>query len=256
MLRDYQIVNSYYRVWIFEILVGALSLVTYYFISKTFAGSNVAGLQGAPSYFDYAVVGVAITTVIAVAVASLGYQVREEQLMGTLEALTAQPVTSSELALGLAGYHFLFSIGRAAFYLAVAALVLGADFSQADWVGAAVGLIVTGIALTSLGIALGALVVVFKRVDAVGAVAAFGLGLLGGAFFPIEVLPGWLESIARVVPTRLAFDGVRAALYRGEGWVDPILGLLAFGVLSLPVAVWLFGRTLAVSRRRGSLTQY
>jgi ABC-2 type transport system permease protein len=256
MLRDYQIINSYYRIWLFEILIGALSLVTYYFISKTFSGAKVSGLQGAPSYFDYAVVGVAITTVVSVAVASLGYQVREEQFMGTLEALTAAPVTSAELALGLAGYHFLFSIGRAAFYLALAALVLGADFSNADWAGAAVGLVVTGIALTSLGVALGAMVILFKRVDALGALAAFGLGLLGGAFFPIAVLPGWLESIARVVPTRLAFDGVRAALYRGDGWADPILGLLAFGVISLPVAVWLFGRALGLSRRRGSLTQY
>jgi ABC-2 type transport system permease protein len=140
--------------------------------------------------------------------------------------------------------------------LALAALVLGADFSSASWPGAAAGLIVTAFALTSLGVALGALVVVFKRVDAVGAVAAFGLGLLGGAFFPIQVLPGWLEAIARVVPTRLAFDAVRAALYRGDGWVDPTLGLLGFAVVSLPIALWLFGRALAMSRQRGSLTQY
>lgn len=256
MLRDYQIVNSYYRVWIFEILIGSLSLVTYYFISKTFAGAKVSGLQGAPSYFDYAVVGVAITTVIAVACASLGNQVREEQLIGTLEALVVHPVTGAEVALGLAGYHFLFSMGRAAFYLALAALFLGADFSQASWPGTAVSLLVTAVALTSLGVLLGAAVVLFKRVEALGAVAAFGLGLLGGAFFPIEVLPSWLEAIAKVVPTRLAFDAVRAALYRGEGWIEPTLGLLAFAVVLMPIALWVFGRALATSRRRGSIAQY
>jgi ABC-2 type transport system permease protein len=256
MRRYYQVVRSYHRVWWFEVFVSALALVTYFFISKTFAGAKVSGLQGAPSYFDYAVVGVAITTVVTVACASLGFSIREEQLTGTLEALTAQPVTAAELALGLAGYHFLFSVGRAAVYLSLAAALLGADFSHASWPGAAAGLVVTAVALTSIGVALGALVVLFKRVEAIGSVATFGLGLLGGAFFPISVLPGWLEAIARVVPTRLAFDGVRAALYRGEGWVDPLLGLAAFAAVSLPLALWLFGRALTLSRRRASLTQY
>jgi ABC-2 type transport system permease protein len=254
--RDYDIVNSYYRVWFFEIFIGSLSLVTYYFISKVFTGISPAGLQGAPSYFDYAVVGVAITTVIAVACASLAFTVREEQLTGTLEALTAQPVTASELALGLAGYHFLFSVARAAFYLGIAAALLGADFSGASWEGAAVALVVTGVALTSIGVALGALVILFKRVEALGSVVTFGLGLLGGAFFPIAVLPGWLEAVARIVPTRLAFDSVRAALYRGEGWLEPVLGLGAFAIVSLPIALWMFGWAIGLSRRRASLTQY
>ena len=254
--RDYRIVRSYSRLWIFEIFVGSLTLVTYYFISKTFGAVPVANLQGAPSYFAFAAVGVAITTVITVATASLAFQVREEQLTGTLEALTAQPVAASELALGLAGYHFLFGVARSVLYLALAGLVLGADFSQASLVGVLVCLLGTGIALTGIGVALGALVIVFKRVEALGAILTFGLGLLGGAFFPIQVLPGALETVARAVPTRLAFDSVRAALFRGEGWGGSALGLYVFALLALPAALWLFGAALRVARRRGSLGQY
>jgi ABC-2 type transport system permease protein len=254
--RDYQIVNSYYRAWLFEIFVGALGLVTYYFISRVFQGVAHGDLQGAPSYFDYAAVGVAITTVIAVACVALSFQVREEQLTGTLEALVAQPITSSEVALGLAGYHFLFAVGRAALYLLLAGLVLGAGFSNADWLGVACSLFATASAITGIGVTLGAFVIVLKRTEAIATLATFGLGLLGGAFFPISVLPGWLEAVARVVPTRLAFDSVRAALYRGGEWLEPALGLAAFAVVALPLSLWLFGAALELSKRRGSLGQY
>ena len=36
--------------------------------------------------------------------------------------------------------------------------------------------------------------------------------------FPLGVLPGWLEFMGKLLPTRFAFDGVRAALFEGAAW--------------------------------------
>ena len=41
-----------------------------------------------------------------------------------------------------------------------------------------------------------AVVLVIKRATVVVTLASFALGLLGGAFFPVEVLPSWLEPSA------------------------------------------------------------
>jgi ABC-2 type transport system permease protein len=117
-------------------------------------------------------------------------------------------------------------------------------------------LLATGAAMLSIGIATAATVLVVKRGHSLAALAIFGMGLVGGAFFPVSVLPGWLEVIGHVVPTRFAFDGLRSALYTGGGWGTDALVLTAFAVVLLPVALWFFSRALRWATRNGSLSQY
>ena len=80
---------------------------------------RTADLGDAPTYFAFALVGIAITNVIGAASTGLAYRIREEQFTGTLEAVIVQPVTLGEVSIGLAGYPFLFSMGRAALYILV-----------------------------------------------------------------------------------------------------------------------------------------
>ena len=254
--RDFATTRSYRLAFVLDLGVGALSLLIYYFISRTFIDTGTADLNGASSYFAFAAVGVAMAIVVTSAASGLAGTLRQEQFTGTLEALAVQPITTSEMAMGLAGYPFFFSMFRAAFYLLLASVLLGADYSRADWPGVVLLMLLTAASLTSLGIALGALVFVVQRGQAVTSLVMFPLIVLGGAYFPIEVLPGWLEALGRVVPTRFSFDGVRAALFRGEGWTEQALVLACFGLVALPLAVGLFGRALALAERRGTLTQY
>ena len=101
-----------------------------------------------------------------------------------------------------------------------------------------------------------AAVMVIKRGQSFSALIIFGMGFLGGAFFPVSVLPGWLEPLASIVPPRYAFDGLRKALYEGGAWSGDALVLLAFSAVMVPVAIWLFERALHHGRRAGSLAQY
>ena len=256
MRRDYLIRTSYRLSLVLDLFIGFLDLVVYYFISRTFEGASTAELQGAPSYFAFALVGIAVTVVIQAATTGVALRVREEQLTGTLEALLTQPVRSSELAMGLCGVPFVVATIRVAVYLFFAVALLGVGFSDADWLGFAVVLSCTGLAMSSIGIAAGAMVMVIKRGHSLAALIVFGMSLVGGAFFPVTVLPPILEKIGTVVPTRFAFDGLRAALYRGSGWEDEAFLLALFGVTSLPIALWLFTRALRWSRRTGGLAQY
>jgi ABC-2 type transport system permease protein len=83
-----------------------------------------------------------------------------------------------------------------------------------------------------------------------------GMGLLGGALFPVDVLPDQLDVLSQLVPTRYAFDGARAAVYGGSGLGGDFLALAAFSVITLPISLLLFQRALAAARRAGSLNQY
>jgi ABC-2 type transport system permease protein len=187
---------------------------------------------------------------------SLAIRIREEQLTGTLEALVVQPLSSFELALGLVGFPFLFAMVRALAYLGIAWAWLDIDLGHADWVGVGLSFLTAGLVLSSLGIALGAIVLVIKKGDVLVSLAVFALTLISGSLFPISVLPGWLEPLAKVAPTRFAFDGLRSALYRGNGWGEDVLVLLLLWALTLPIAFWIFDRSIRFAEQKGSLAQY
>jgi len=254
--RDYGVVRSYRLVLVMDLVFGVLNLILFFFISRTFDGAATAPLGGAPDYFAFVVVGIVVTLVVEAAIASLATRVREEQLTGTLELLAAQPVTPTEVSLGMNGLQFLFATLRIALYLLLAGLWLGLDLSNASWPGFVIMLAAIWVAMLSLGILAGAVVIVLKRGDSLVGLAVFGMALLSGAFFPVSVLPDWLEPISKLVPTRYAYDGIRSALYTGEGWAGDALFLVAFGAVFLPLAIWAFGRALAAAKRAGSLSQY
>ncbi|MGZ4402774.1 MAG: hypothetical protein ACXVRI_07990, partial [Gaiellaceae bacterium] len=93
--RDFQLARSYRLAFALDLLLGLANLILYFFISRTFTGvGRTAELNGAPSYFAFALVGIVMTVVMTAANTSLGMRIREEQLTGTLEALVVQPLNS------------------------------------------------------------------------------------------------------------------------------------------------------------------
>jgi ABC-2 type transport system permease protein len=254
--RDWQVRRSYRAAFVMDLVLAVADLVVYYFIAKTFTGATTASLQAAPSYFAFALVGIAVTLVINSTTVGLALRVREEQLTGTLEALTAQPISPTQLAIGMCGFPMLFATARVVVYLLLGGVFLGVDFSNASWLGFVIMIVTMGFALSSIGVMSGAVMMVIKRGETFTGLVIFTLGLVGGAFFPISVLPDWLESIGKLVPTRFAFDGLREALYKGSGWENDAFVLLLFGLVLFPASTWLFSKALAWARRRGSLSQY
>ena len=254
--RDFAVAGSYRFPFVLDMFFGVLQLSVYYFLGRTFVDIGPAELDGAPSYFAFAAVGVVVALVIEAAVQGIAERVREGQLSGSLEALLAQPVTPSQLCLGFTGFPFAFAIVRASIYLLVAGLLLDLELGSADWLGLGVVFAGAGAAIASLGILGGAALVVFKRGDAITGLLVFGMTLVSGAVFPVSVLPGLLETLGSVLPLRFAFDGARAALFEGAGWGDDAIALFAFAVVAIPLSLWLFTRAIVVAQRAGSLGEY
>jgi ABC-2 type transport system permease protein len=254
--RDYRITRSYRLALGLDLVYGIVEVAIYYFISKTFADVSTAKLSGAPSYFAFATVGIIVTIVIASASTGIAQRLREEQLAGTLEALAIQPVRTSELALGWAGFACLFAFFRAATYVFFAVVVFGLDVNRASAVGLIAVLLAIAVAMLGLGIVSAAVTIVFKRGGTFAAFAIVGMTFLSGSVFPLSVLPPWLEPVGRILPPRFALDGTRHALFLGHGWAGDALALAAFAAVAIPLAIWSLDRALIHARRSGTISQY
>jgi ABC-2 type transport system permease protein len=256
MRRDYAITRSYRNTFLLELAIGVIEILVYFYISRTFAHVSTGKLNGAPSYFDFAVVGIIVTVVIGATSTELANRVRQEQLAGTLEALFIQPLTTIEVALGLVAIPFIFAMVRAVVYITVAAVFLDLAVTHANWLGAGLMLLTTGAAMCAFGIAAGAFVLVVRRGAYFSGMLLFAMGFVSGAVFPASVLPGWVQPIGAIVPTRFAYDGLRSTLFKGSNWGGDVVTLALFATIGVSVAICLFAGALLWSKRRASLAQY
>jgi ABC-2 type transport system permease protein len=254
--RDYLTKRSYRLAFATDVFNGLLTLTVYYFISRFFAHPDRAALYDAPSYFAFATVGILVVAMVTSGSVELVTRLREEQLAGTLETLVGNPVSPGELCLGLVGFPFSFALVRALVYFAIVSAVIGIDLRQVSWIGLILVLLATTAAFAGIALAAAATVLVFKRVDAFVGLIIGVLVVFSGSVFPLSSLPEWLQPIARVLPPQFAFDGVRNALFRGEGWVLDAVALLGIAAVGIPVAVAIFGRALRAAQRSGSLGEY
>lgn len=251
--RELLVARSYRQAVAAGLILGFANLAVYFYISRTVTSPSSSELAGAPDYFAFAAPGLALGVVVQTASLDVARRIREEQLTGGLEGWLVQPVTSAELALGIVGFAYVFSSLRAALYLGLTALVLGLDVGSASPVGVAVVLALAAPAFAAAGIAVAAGMVVVRRGEGLVALLAFALTALGGAFFPVEQLPDWVQLLSALTPSLYAFDGLRAALFGGGSWADEVLGLAAFAAIALPLSLALFAASMRRLRVTGGL---
>jgi ABC-2 type transport system permease protein len=236
-----------------DLAFGALNLVVFQFIGRVLRDLPPGPVTHAGGYFSFAAVGIAFFLVIQTGTTGITRQIRDEQHSGTLELVVAQPVGTGPLALGLAGFPFLFATVRAFAYLLIAA-ALGLRTSHANWAGVAVVLLAAAPSMAAIGIVLAAVALVAERGDVLARFVAFGLGFLSGAYFPVSELAPAGRWVAALLPTRVALDGQRAAL-AGAPWWPTAATLAVADLMTLPAAVAIFGASLRWARRHGRLTR-
>jgi ABC-2 type transport system permease protein len=77
--------------------------------------------------------------------------------------------------------------------------------------------------------------------------------------YPVSVLPGWLQVLARLIPVTYSLEGMRAALL-GHATIRELLPalmtLLTFAAVLLPVSLLVFSWALRQTKVTGTLTHF
>ena len=143
--------------------------------------------------------------------------------------------------------------------LVFAAVVFGLEL-QWSTVPLAVPLaLLAMLAFAPFGILLQASVVIGKRAPPGTNYVILLISLISGLYFPIELLPGWVQWTSEVQPFTPAVDLLRWSLVgqplADPGWVDTAK-LAGFAIVMLPVAIVVMAAMLRQSRRRGTILEF
>ena len=165
-----------------------------------------------------------------------------EREQGTLRRLIVMPMHRATILLGKLLGIYLAVIIQIAILILAGAFLFGVSWGQSP---AALVLIVLSFALTStsLGMLLAALARTYAQADALRTILVMSLAFLGGAAWPLEIVPEWMQTLGHALPTAWAMDGFHDIITRGLGVeaVLPEVGvLLGFAALFLVIGVWRF----------------
>jgi ABC-2 type transport system permease protein len=74
-------------------------------------------------------------------------------------------------------------------------------------------------------------------------------------YYPVSVLPAWLQTIAWTLPPTYVFEGMRALVLEHAFRPELMVKAFALNALYFAIAVVVFLKLLASARRIGSLLQ-
>ena len=121
---------------------------------------------------------------------------------------------------------------------------LAAFFANLIFTSWAVGILVSGLILRN---GMGA--------EGMAWTIMFLLLPLACVYYPVGILPGWLQAVAWLLPPTYVFEGMRALLIEKMFRVDLMLTAMALNAFYFALAVLGFLRLLDGARRQGSLVQ-
>ena len=115
------------------------------------------------------------------------------------------------------------------------------------------------VSFNSLGLLAASVILVFKRGNPVAWLFQGVAGLLGGVYFPVEVLPDWLQALSALIPVTYAVRGLQLAVYQGASLPSlsgEILPLAFLAAVLLPLGLFSFAASIRRAKREGSLAHY
>lgn len=164
---------------------------------------------------------------------------------GTWNRLILSPVKKTKIYLGHLFYCFLIGFLQIVVSFALFHYLLGYDFG--DQFGAIVlVLIVYVFSIVALGMFLMGLIQSPQQLDAVNPIVATGMAMLGGAFWPIDLISNQMMiALSRVMPIFHGMEGLKGAILFDQGITEllqPLSILLLMGVLFMGIGINLMER--------------
>jgi ABC-2 type transport system permease protein len=262
VVRDWRVQISYRMQFFLRVLSILIIVTTLFFISKIFPGSAdprfVQWHDPLPAWLT----GLAVLNYFMTGFSSLANAIRQEQVQGTLESVLMTPIGVPTVIVASSAWDFVQATLFSSLYLLFGWLFFDVHY-RGSFLLALLFLVLTTVVLSCLGILSASFAMVFKRGDPFGVFLGTGSALFSGVFFPTQLISQYagegVAKVSRILPPTYGLDGIRRVLIEGQGFAEvrePLVVLLIFLAVLLPLSLWVFNRAVRRAKREGSLIQY
>jgi ABC-2 type transport system permease protein len=180
-----------------------------------------------------------------------------ERWEGTIEYTLMAPIHRLTHMAGQTLFSIVYSLASTGLVLLAATVAFQLDLGTANLTGAVAVMLAGSLAFVGIGIVGSILPLLFpERGAQMTHVIIAVLLLISGVYYPVEVLPPFLQKLSVLSPATYVLEGARAALLEDAGMstlVQPIVAALIIGVITIPVGLQAFGLAERYAKRAGKL---
>jgi ABC-2 type transport system permease protein len=193
--------------------------------------AKFAGRKPVPSGFNFSLPGNLVMYLMMNLLIFGGATVAAERRNGVIKRLMVHPVTRLELVMGKIYGLMLLGVVQILFFLAVGKFLFHVNLG-ANLPAVTLTLLVFAWFAGSLGVLVGSLTAAEDRVTGICVLASLLMAALGGCWWPLEIGPPVLKTIALCLPTGWALQALHQLISFGSDFsavLKPIAVLLGFG---------------------------
>jgi ABC-2 type transport system permease protein len=202
-------------------------------------------------------IGAVIWSYLGIIFEILTETVAWERWEGTIEYTFMAPLSRPVHLLGMGFFAVGYGLLRTAALFGVVALFFGLHFPQADFLTALVVLAVASVSFIGIGMMTAVLPLISpEKGTQLGFIAQGGMLVVSGVYYPVSVLPEWMQWLAKISPATYALHGIRKAILDGasvSAVASDLWPLALIGLVCVPLGFDVFRRGERHAKRNGKL---
>jgi ABC-2 type transport system permease protein len=258
--RDFCIESGYQAAFVMGLVESLMLLVILHFVGRLVSPkASVSLTHSGLHYFSFALVGVAFARYFDLMLRMFSESIRTAQVTGCLEAMLCSQTGCITIVM-LSSLYSLISGGLQLLLILLGGVFLfGVDFRAMNIPATLLVMLVSVSIFVAFGVLSAAAIVWLKKGDPITWILG-GLGsILGGAYFPVDVMPSWMQKLSFLIPVTYSLDALRMTMLKGASLAavaKPVATLAVIAAVLLPASAAAFAAIVRRGRREGTLTQY
>ena len=231
--------NRTFRTLAQSIIAPVLSTSLYFIVFGSAIGSRMGDIGGV-SYGAYIIPGLLMLSLLSESISNSAFGIYMPKWSGTIYELLSAPVNWIEVLLGYVGAAATKSLMLGTLILLTSRLFVSYEIQHPFWM---VGfMVLTAITFCLFGFIIGLWADSFQKLQVIPLLVITPLTFLGGAFYSINMLPPFWQTVSLFNPVVYLISGLRWAFYgQADVHIAVSTGMtLAFMAACLTVVWWVF----------------
>ena len=231
--------NRACRTWMQSLIAPVLTTALYFIVFGSAIGSRMGDIGGV-GYGAYIIPGLLMLSLLSESISNSAFGIYLPKWSGTIYELLSAPVNWVEVLLGYVGAAASKSLLVSVLILTTARVFVPYEVAHPVWM---VGfLVLTAVTFCLFGFIIGLWADSFQKLQVIPLLVITPLTFLGGAFYSINMLPPFWQTVSLFNPVVYLISGLRWAFY---GQADVHIGVstgmtLVFMAACLVVVWWVF----------------
>jgi len=254
--RNWNLTKRYWAwelVWLFYNIVNGLSVM--------YIGLSAPGLPKSQQagFVLTLLIGTAVWSYLSVTFDGVSEMITLERWEGTIEYTFMAPISRLTHLIGSCWYAIVHGLLFTVIQLLIVALFFSLDLSRANYLTVIFVLALGSISFIGFGIGAAVLPLLFtERGTQMSYIIRASLLLVSGVYYPVSVLPQWMQVLSKASPATYVLDGLRQGLLQNQPiWSPEVWAstwpLLITGIISVPVGLFVFQLAERHAKRTGKL---